>query len=60
MIKKENQFLTGVGLDDLMDYLLSVSHSDDPVSKEPSSLLKHSRVIEPSQCERKVLCGLIR
>lgn len=58
--KKENCLLTGVELDDLMDYLfLSVSHFDGPVSNEPSSLLKHSRVVEPSQCEWKVLCRLI-
>lgn len=59
MSKKENCFLTGVRLDYLMDYLLSVSHFDDPVSNKPSSLLKHSRVVEPSQCEWKVLCRLI-
>lgn len=58
--KKENLFLTGVGLDDWMDYLLlSVSHFDDPASNEPSSLLKHSRVVEAGQCEWKVLCRLI-
>lgn len=44
--KNENRFLTGVGLDGLMDYLLlCISHFDDPVSNKPSSLLKHSRVV---------------